>query len=159
MSLNVYVWSSVKSLKPACLLNKAVGYVLEYRTAKGDATLNNTLLFGEDEKMTANGAELYVLKKALSRINIKCELNIYTESAYVAGAVKNGWTDQWKANGWKTKAGKDVANRKQWEELLPLLEGNTVIWHVKEPYPYRNWLKDEVEKNRRFVAPVQQGKG
>jgi hypothetical protein len=105
--------------------------------------------------MTANEAEMGVLKMALSRINTKCELNIYTENTYIANAVKNGWASRWKENGWKTKTGKDVANRKLWEELLPLMEGNTIRWHVKEPHAYRNWLRDEVENNRQFVAPVQ----
>jgi ribonuclease HI len=105
--------------------------------------------------MTANEAEMVALKMALERINTKCELNIYTENAFIANAVQNGWADQWKADGWKTKAGKDVANRKLWEELFPMLEKYTVRWHVKELYSYKNWLRDEVEKNRQFVAPVQ----
>jgi hypothetical protein len=36
-----------------------------------------------------------------------------------------------------------------------MLEKYTVRWHVKELYSYKNWLRDEVEKNRQFVAPVQ----
>jgi ribonuclease HI len=159
MSLNVYTWSSLKSPKAAETLNEAVGFLLEYKTEKGAVTLNKTILLcnltEKSEKMTANEAEMVALKMALSRINTYCELNIYTESMYVANAVQSGWADRWKKDGWKTKAGKDVANRKLWEELFPMLEKYTVRWHVKEPYSYKNWLRDEVEKNRQFVAPVQ----
>ncbi len=157
MSVNVYLWSSLKSVKAAKTLNAAVGYLLEIQTKKGPATLNKTvLLSGVAEEMTANGAELYALKSALSRINIKCDVEIYTENRYIASAVENGWVQQWSIGGWVTKSGAAVANKEYWTEIWAKLDGVNVTWHVKEPHTYKKWLKEEVEENRVFVAPVQQ---
>lgn len=156
MRVNVYIWNSLKSPKSAKTLNEAVGYILETETKKGPATRTNTILLSQiSEKMTMNEAELYAIKYALSRINIKCELDFYIENQYVASAVENGWLQQWKANDWRTKAGKDIANKKLWVEVEKLLEGHTVTWHVKEKHGYTTWIKDEVEVKRQFVAPVQ----
>ena len=99
--------------------------------------------------MSKYQSELYVLKNALARINTMCELNIYTESEYVAAGFES-WLDMWKANNWLTKAGKEVSNKKEWEELDALVQqyGHELVFHVKEAHSYRNWLKDNVEKEK-----------
>lgn len=111
------------------------------------------------EEMTANGAELYALKSALSRINIKCAADIYTENRYIASAVENGWVQEWRENGWRTKSGAEAANKELWSEVLEMIEGMTIVWHVREDHSYKKWLKEEVEHKREFVAPEQQEKG
>lgn len=156
--IKIYTWSSLKSVKPAKTLKKAVGYILRFDSQKGPVELGKTVLLEElADKMTQNESEIEALKMAVSRINTKkSELEIYTENAYVARTIESGWIETWKANGWKTTAGKPVANRKQWEKLSELLEGHTVHFHVKEEHEYKNWLRNEVENARAFVAPAQQ---
>ena len=151
-NINIYLWSSVKTLKPAETLNAAVGYIVQSQTSKGPAEIGKTILLDQlYAKTTANHSEMVALKMALSRINIKCELNIYTENQYIASALENGWLAEWRSNGWKTKSGKECANKDEWQQLDKLIEGNEIHFHVKEPHEFKNWLKNEVEENREFI--------
>lgn len=151
-NINIYLWSSVKSLKPAETLNAAVGYIVQSQTSKGPAEIGKTILLDQlYAKTTANHSEMVALKMALSRINIKCELHVYTECQYLASSIENGWLAEWKSNGWKTKSGKECANKDEWQQLDELLTGNEIHFHVKEPHEFKMWLKTEVEDNRQFI--------
>ena len=150
--VNIYLWSSVKSLKTAETLNAAVGYIVQIQTSKGPAEVGKTVLLNDlYEKTTANHSEIVALRLALSRINIKCELHMYTENQYLASTIENGWLEQWKDNDWKTKTGKECANKEEWQQLDKFLEGNEIHFHVKENHEFKKWLKEEVEKNRQFI--------
>ena len=94
-------------------------------------------------------AELYVLKKALTRINTKCELHLYIECDYIAAGFGK-WLTEWKENGWQTKRGEAVKNSKEWQELDALVQqyGHTLVFHVKEKHSYRNWFIDNLEKEK-----------
>lgn len=87
------------------------------------------LLFGEHEKeiyggtinTTNNVMELTGMiegLKALTRTNV--EVEIYSDSAYIINAFREGWIKNWQRNGWKTSGKKDVENRALWEELIKL---------------------------------------
>ena len=87
------------------------------------------LIFGEHEKeiyggqlnTTNNVMELKGMiegLKALTRKNIHVE--IYSDSAYIVNAFREGWIKNWQRNGWKTSAKKPVENRDLWEELARL---------------------------------------
>jgi ribonuclease HI len=154
--VNIYLYSSAKSLKAAERLNEAVGYVLEFQTRKGPATRTQTFpLYRLHKKMTKNAADLYCLEMALSRINTSVEANIYIDNSYIANAMKKGWPQEWKRNGWKNSSGRDVTDAESWERILSMTSRMIISWHVDENHAYRNWLKEEVERNRRYVAPVQ----
>lgn len=90
------------------------------------------LIFGEHEKeiyggqlnTTNNVMELKGMiegLKALTRKNIHVE--IYSDSAYIVNAFREGWIKNWQRNGWKTSAKKPVENRDLWEELIELVHG------------------------------------
>jgi ribonuclease HI len=105
--------------------------------------------------MTKNAADLYCLEMALSRINTSVEADIYIDNSYIANVMKKRWAQEWKRNGWKNASGRDVTDVESWERILSMTSRTIISWHVDEPHPYRNWLKEEVERNRRYVAPVQ----
>ena len=142
--VNIYTYSTAKS--PKTTKCEAVGYVIEFETAKGDATAGDLLTVKD---MTRYQSELYVLKKALSRINTMCELHLYIECEYVAAGFEK-WLTEWKLNDWKTKRGEAVKNSKEWKELDELMKkyGHVLEFHVKENHSYRNWLKDNLEKEK-----------
>lgn len=150
--VNIYLWSSVKSLKTAETLNEAVGYIIQSQTSKGPAEVGETVLLTDIcEKVTANQSEIIALELALKRINIKCELHVYTESQYLASSIENGWLEEWKAHSWKTKNGKECANKDEWQQLDELLTGHEIHFHTKEPHEFKNWLRSEVEEHREFI--------
>lgn len=144
--VNIYTYSTAKNPKSAKTQCEAVGYVLEYQTAKGAVTLDKTEVI---HNMTHYESELYVLKLALSRINTMCDLDIYTESDYVAAGF-NRWLEMWKSNGWQTKAGKEVSNKNLWQGLDQTVQqyGHRLTFHTKEHHSYREWLKNNVEKEK-----------
>lgn len=89
--VNLYTYSSVKSPKAAETLNKAVGYILEFQTKKGPVTRTETILLGNLHKgITKNQSNILVVGMALSRMNIKVELDLYTDCAYLFSVLQNG---------------------------------------------------------------------
>lgn len=142
--VNIYTYSTAKS--PKATKCEAVGYVIEFETAKGDATAGDLLTV---QNMTKYQTELYVLKKALARMNTKCEMHLYTESKYIAAGFEK-WLTEWKEANWQTKHGEAVKNSKEWKELDALVQkyGHTLVLHVKEPHSYRNWFIDNLEKEK-----------
>lgn len=80
--VNIVTQSGIKSIKPQ---SGAVGYVLETQTPKGPATLSRVFTVSGQ---TANASELTALIEALKRLRESCDLTIYTESTYIAGAVE-----------------------------------------------------------------------
>lgn len=47
------------------------------------------------------------------------EVELVTDSAYVANCWRDRWWEGWLARGWKTSARKPVAHRDLWERLVP----------------------------------------
>ena len=43
------------------------------------------------------------------------ELRIVSDSKYVLDCFGQGWREQWERKGWKTSAGKPVANQDLWQ--------------------------------------------
>lgn len=155
--VNIYTYSSLKLPKTAETLNAAVGYILEFKTPKGTCTRTQTfLLCNIANEMTANQSNLIVLEKALTRMNIKCELDIWTDSQYIASAFEQEWIKSWITNGWKGANGQEIAHKKEWQKLIMQIQGNIVRFHVKEDHEYRSWLIDEVENKREFVEKGEQ---
>ena len=144
--VNIYTYSTARSPKAAQSQCEAVGFILEYPTKTDPVTLEKTEVI---HGMSRYQSELYVLKSALSRINTMCELDIYTESEYVAAGFEK-WLAMWKESSWQTKAGKEVSNRKEWEELEAMVQqyGHNLTFHTKEHHSYREWLKNNVEKEK-----------
>lgn len=74
--VNIYTYSTAKSPKSARTQCEAVAYVLESPERPDMAVARMKLIRG----MSANQSEIYVLERALTRINTLCEVHVYTES-------------------------------------------------------------------------------
>ena len=68
-------------------------------------------LSGYVEYTTNNKMELLAVIEGVKAIQKKCNLTIYTDSAYVYNAFEQGWITKWKKNGWKNADKKPVANK------------------------------------------------
>jgi len=66
-------------------------------------------------------------------MNLKkpCEIIITTDSKYVKNGITD-WIHNWKKNGWKTAAKKEVKNKELWTELDLLTNEFEISW---------NWVK------------------
>ena len=76
---------------------------------------------------TNNIMEMTAVIEGLKKLKEPCEVEVYSDSAYVVNAFTNKWIEKWEANGWKTSGKKDVKNVELWLELKEL----TTIHKVK----------------------------
>lgn len=75
---------------------------------------------------TVNNNIIQAMIKALEALNRPCMLDIYTELDYLVSALRLGWLQEWKRNGWQTAKGKEPANLEQWKRLDQLLARHTI---------------------------------
>ncbi|KOG35209.1 ribonuclease H family protein [Streptomyces resistomycificus] len=76
-------------------------------------------------KATNNVAELTALERLLASTDPGVPLEIRMDSQYAMKAVTT-WLPGWKRNGWKTSAGKPVANQELVVRIDELLDGRSV---------------------------------
>lgn len=95
------------------------GCVLMYGNKKKE-------LSGGHENTTNNRMELTAVIQALSALKVPCEVELYTDSAYVCNAFLQDWITSWQLKGWKNAQKKEVLNKDLWQTLLTLLEKHKV---------------------------------
>lgn len=75
---------------------------------------------GGENPTTNNRMELTAPISALSALKEPCEVELYSDSAYLVNAFNNGWLNSWQINGWRTSDKKEVKNADLWQKLLEL---------------------------------------
>jgi len=103
----------------------------------GPGGWGTVLIYGDIEKKlsgfkdntTNNQMEMLAVIKALKQLKEPCEVDIYSDSAYVVNAFLKGWVGDWEKRGWKTADKKDVKNLDLWQELINLVNKHKVTWH------------------------------
>ena len=84
---------------------------------------------GYEKQTTNNRMELMAVIKALESLLEPCEVDLYSDSAYVVNAFLQDWITYWLMNNWKTKGKEQVKNIELWQQLLSLCETHKVNWH------------------------------
>lgn len=84
---------------------------------------------GGEEMTTNNRMELMAVITGLEKIKETCEVDIYSDSAYVVNAFLQDWIGSWQKNNWKTKAKTPVLNVDLWQRLLVQTERHKVTFH------------------------------
>ena len=129
----------------ACSGNPGAGgyaAILMYKGAERE-------IFGGEAQTTNNRMELRAVIEGLSALKEKCEVSVYSDSAYVVSAFTNDWITAWQMNGWRTSGKDDVKNRDLWEQLLSLTQKHVVSFikvkgHADNEYNNRC---DELARN------------
>lgn len=76
----------------------------------------------DSEKQTTNNRmELTAVIQGLKQLKEKCNVEIYSDSAYIINAINKDWLTQWQVRSWKTANKEDVSNKDLWEQLIALL--------------------------------------
>lgn len=83
---------------------------------------------GGEKETTNNRMELLAIIKGLSALKERCDVTLYSDSAYVVNAITNEWLYSWLHSGWKTADKKPVKNQELWQELLSLLSVHKVTF-------------------------------
>ena len=89
------------------------GSILMYKDIKKEIS-------GGKTDTTNNIMELTAVIEGLKLLKHECEVEIYSDSAYVVNAFNNKWIYGWMKNNWKTSNKEPVKNKELWEELYSL---------------------------------------
>lgn len=81
---------------------------------------------GGKSDTTNNIMEITAVIEGLKLLKYPCEVEIYSDSAYVVNAFNQKWIDNWKKNGWKNSSNEEVKNKSLWEELDVLVNTHSV---------------------------------
>ena len=109
----------------ACSGNPGVGgwaCILIYENAKKE-------LSGGEQLTTNNRMELMAVINGLKALKEPCNVEIFSDSAYVVNAFLNGWINSWILNGWKTSNKSPVLNKELWEDLITLNQVHKISWN------------------------------
>ena len=110
---------------------------------------NKKEISGGKKNTTNNVMELTAVIEGLKLLKYPCEVELYSDSAYVVNAFEQGWIYNWVKNNWKTSGKEPVKNQELWEELYRLtkthkVKFNKVKGHSDNEYNNRC---DELARN------------
>ncbi len=97
------------------------GALLKYRGVE-------KTLCGSEADTTNNRMELTAVIEALAALTRPCEVELYTDSAYVRNGITQ-WLPRWKSNGWRTAGRKAVKNQDLWTRLEAATQRHRINWH------------------------------
>lgn len=83
---------------------------------------------GGNSATTNNIMEITAVIEGLKLLKHECEVEIYSDSAYVVNAFNNKWIYGWMKNNWKTASKEPVKNKELWEELYSLTKKHKVTF-------------------------------
>lgn len=110
-------------------------------------------------RATNNVAELTALERLLESVDPGVPLEIRMDSQYAMKAV-TAWLPGWKRNGWKTAAGKPVANQELVVRIDELLDGRSVEFrYVPAHQVDGDPLNDFADRAASQAASVQEAAG
>ncbi|MER5916675.1 ribonuclease H [Streptomyces sp. NPDC001982] len=110
-------------------------------------------------KATNNVAELTALERLLAATDPGVPLEVRMDSQYAMKAVTT-WLPGWKRNGWKTAAGKPVANQDLVVRIDELLDGRSVEFrYVAAHQVDGDRLNDFADRAASQAASVQEPAG
>ena len=75
---------------------------------------------------TNNIMEITAVIEGLKMLKYKCEVEIYSDSAYVVNAFNNKWIYGWIKNNWINSNKEPVKNKELWQELYNLTKEHEV---------------------------------
>ena len=110
-------------------------------------------------KATNNVAELTALERLLTAVAPDVPLEVRMDSQYAMKAVTT-WLPGWKRNGWRTAAGKPVANQELVVRIDALLDGRSIEFrYVPAHQVDGDPLNDFADRAASRAASVQEPAG
>ena len=97
------------------------GTILMYKEYKKE-------LSGGVKQTTNNIMEITAVLEGLKALKMQCEVEVYSDSAYVVNAFNQKWIYGWMKNGWKNASKEPVKNKELWQELYELTKVHNVTF-------------------------------
>lgn len=95
------------------------GSILMYKDTKKEIS-------GYKANTTNNVMEITAVIEGLKLLKYSCEVEIYSDSAYVVNAFNNKWIEGWQKHNWVNSNKEPVKNRELWEQLIELVNKHQV---------------------------------
>lgn len=95
------------------------GTILMYKNVKKEIS-------GYMENTTNNIMEITAVIEGLKLLKYECEVEIYSDSAYVVNAFNNHWIEGWRKKNWINSSKEPVKNKELWQELYNLTKQHNV---------------------------------
>lgn len=100
----------------------------------GDGGYGAILMYGDyvkeisggERNTTNNRMEMKAVIEALKMLKEPCEVEVYSDSAYVVNAFNENWIENWRARSWRKSDGKAVLNAELWQALIKLTNKHSV---------------------------------
>ncbi len=108
----------------ACSGNPGIGgwgAILFYKDTKKEIS-------GFEKDTTNNQMELTAAIKALGLLKVPCEIDLYSDSAYLINAFKEDWITKWQINGFRTANKKPIQNLDLWKQLIDFNNMHKINW-------------------------------
>ena len=83
---------------------------------------------GGENPTTNNKMELTAALNALLMLKHPCEVDLYSDSAYLINCFKNDWLEAWKKNNWVNSKKEPVKNVDLWMKLDELTLVHKINW-------------------------------
>jgi len=95
------------------------GAILMYKGTKKEIS-------GAKNNTTNNVMELTAALEGLKMLKFPCEVELYSDSAYLVNGFLQGWIYNWQKNNWKTSNKEPVKNKGIWQEIYKLTQVHEV---------------------------------
>ncbi len=109
----------------ACSGNPGIGgwgCILQFNNYKKEMS-------GFELDTTNNRMELTAVIKGLEALKEPCNVNVYSDSAYVVNAFQEKWIENWQLNSWRTSNKKVVKNVDLWQKLLNFMNVHKITFY------------------------------
>ncbi len=103
-------------------IGKHGGWAALIRQGQGEQILS-----GAVNNTTANQLDILATVEALRSVRGARSIRVWSGSDYLRNGVTQ-WLPGWQRQGWKTKSGSPVKNRREWRQLAALLENRQAEW-------------------------------
>ena len=108
------------------------GAVLYYKETKREIS-------GFVPNTTNNQMELVSAINALNLLKEPCEVDLYSDSAYLINAFNEGWIVNWQLNGFKNSNKKNISNIELWQQLIDLSNKHRINWIKVKGHSDNEW--------------------
>lgn len=95
------------------------GAILMYKDTKKEIS-------GGKKDTTNNVMELTAALEALKLLKFPCEVELYSDSAYLVNGFNQGWIYGWQKNRWKNSSKEPVKNKEIWEDIYKMTQKHKV---------------------------------
>ena len=86
-------------------------------------------LSGANPNTTNNVMEITAVIEGLKALKRPCNVNIYSDSAYVVNCFEKDWINNWIKNNWVNSKKEPVKNKELWLELYDLTKIHNVTFN------------------------------